>query len=61
MTKRTDAEIDKIVDDLVGDHDVAEKLKTKLHDGPDVARVVPVETRENATDGDDDMWDNMPV
>jgi len=65
MTKKTDREIDQIVDTLVGDHEVAETLKAKLHDAP-----LPAEKAEGAeaeqgepdrADDADDLWENLPI
>ncbi|MBW6417396.1 hypothetical protein [Celeribacter sp. PS-C1] len=62
MTKvtKSEAEIDKIVDDLVKDEKTAEALKGKLHQSiaePEAHFARP----EARKDDDDDMWDNMPV
>ncbi len=60
MTKDKDQKIDRIVDDLVTDEKTAEALKTKLHqslDGEGAHYARP----EASDNGDDDMWDNMPV
>lgn len=57
MTNK-DAEIDKIVEDLVKDERTAEALKAKLHKSLDE----PPAQYEAAESGDDDeLWDNMPV
>ncbi|PTQ68874.1 hypothetical protein [Celeribacter persicus] len=57
---KTEAEIDKIVDDLVKDEKTANALKEKLHDsleGEEAEYIRPVPDDDDA----DDMWDNMPV
>ncbi|WP_417259073.1 hypothetical protein [Celeribacter sp.] len=65
MTKKTDREIDQIVDTLVGDHEVAETLKAKLHDTPLPAekaeRADPEQGEPDRADGADDLWDNLPI
>ncbi|WP_417244128.1 hypothetical protein [Celeribacter sp.] len=61
MTKKTDREIDQIVDTLVGDHDVAEKLKAKLHEAGQHATPLKVVVADDSAEAEDDLWDNLPV
>lgn len=65
MTKKTDMEIDQIVDDLVRDEATAKALKSKLHDDETQAKATTQVTspyaRADAGEDDDDLWDNLPV
>lgn len=66
MSKDSDAKIDQIVDELVADDAVAQELKSKLHQEVDQQEKVysaPTDAAADAdaSDEDDDLWDNIPV
>lgn len=55
-------DLDDVVDDLVPDHELAEKLKKKLHLATDADKPASTKATENADyDEDDELWDNLPV
>ncbi|GAA3878092.1 hypothetical protein [Celeribacter arenosi] len=60
MKRKSDTEIDDIVDELVDNESTAKALKKKLHNtfDEDAARYQSAKAK-NADD--DDLWDNMPV
>jgi|TARA_R110001583_G_scaffold195506_1_gene374624 hypothetical protein len=58
---KSDAEIDRIVDDLVKDEDTAAVLKDKLHHTFSEPPAATYASAEATEEDDDDMWDNLPV
>ena len=60
MKRKSDTEIDDIVDELVEDESTAKALKKKLHNSlaEDAAHYQSPKAKKA---DDDDLWDNMPI
>ncbi|MEM5477222.1 hypothetical protein [Pacificibacter sp. AS14] len=62
MSNKTDAKIDQIIDELVVNDVVAEKLKSKLHEqNGHLSGGFSQTQNSDGGDSEEDLWDNIPV